>query len=51
MGKIIPKTWRYVRVRKLEETPNKIIIEIEKLMGDADYALTPKTNKANRQNP
>jgi len=33
LGKIIPKDWRYVRLRVTKKTPTQINLRIEKLVG------------------
>jgi hypothetical protein len=33
MGKIIPKGWEYVRLTVKEKSDNKIVVQIEKLLG------------------
>jgi len=31
MGKIIPEGWSYVRLRKLSETPESVVVRLERL--------------------
>jgi len=51
LGKIIPKEWKYVRIRLIDQTPVTLTINIEKLYGEKNYAHNTKNDKTNRQNP
>lgn len=51
MGRIIPKTWQYVRVRIIEQTDKHITVEFEKLLGDEMIAPITQAHKSSRQNP
>jgi len=45
MGHIIPKTWRYVRLKVEERSENHILLRITKLLGDENYARIEETHK------
>jgi len=32
VGKVLPKSWRYVRIEKLEESENHVILKTTKLL-------------------
>jgi len=49
MGKIIPKDWKYVRLTVLESQPSYVIVRIDKLLGDINYARISAANKRSEQ--
>lgn len=48
LGKVMPKEWTYVRIRKIAETDRVLTITIERLRGKKDDTLVTKDNKTDR---
>lgn len=48
MGKVIPPTWKYVRIRKVRESDTSVTVRIEKLFEEKQHAQNKKSNKGNR---
>lgn len=46
--KLIPKTWRYVRLRKVRETDTSVTVRIEKLLGEKQHAPNKKADKGHK---
>lgn len=51
MGKIIPKSWKYVRLEVINKDLSTINLKITKLLGEEPLASNQKINKGDRQNP
>lgn len=62
LGRIIPKTWKYVRIHKEVEAQNKIVVSFTKLYEESNNAQatqihkrgqsdTQKTRTASRRKP
>ena len=47
--KVIPAEWTYVRIWKIKEKPNKVVLHIEKLLADEQHAQTNATDKDSKQ--
>jgi hypothetical protein len=50
LTKLMPKDWLYVRIKPLEETEKKLVLEITKLWSVEDDAQPIKNNKTGEQN-
>jgi len=50
LGKIIPKNWLYVRIRKISEAHHKITVELTCLLEGIPNTQNTQTNKRRKQN-
>lgn len=50
-SKFIPEGWQYVRIFKLSEKNECIVLAFQKLLGINNHAQTPPTNQKHKQNP
>jgi len=48
MGKIIPKDWKYVRLTVLDSQPSYVIVRIDKLLGEVNYARVTAADKRSK---
>jgi hypothetical protein len=46
VGKILPKNWRYVRLWLLEQEKDYVLIRIDRLLENHDYAPSRKASQA-----
>jgi hypothetical protein len=50
LTRLMPKDWLYVRIKPLEKTEEKLVLEITKLWSVEDDAQPIKNNKTGEQN-